>query len=1212
MPYSSGRRRRLLRLGGPVLAFAAALPAILMPAAAAAAGVLWSAKVVDEDQRPIAGARIELQRAEAPFERARRRFAGEPEPPPVASATSAGDGSFAIDVPAGPLFVLRIRAEGFHEWVEPRPSIGADRLPEARILRRAEDRALRIVDAKGTGLDGARLVVRDGEPGGATAIAAADGVAELPPGALLFPTWVLPPPGRPDLLPTGLVPNAESPPSVVLPAARPRTLRVLGVDGRPAADVLIGLGAAAPWVDMTLAVTGEDGRAVVPAPLLGEPLALRLQAADASWATVEVPPAAADETRADDDEAESSRPAPIEVTLRPPTRIDVRVLAAPSGPAVPGAIAWWQPDRTEATDDDGFATFRLPFAVPQQGGMRLVVAADGFEGDGVKPAAAGELTVVRLQRSASMSGRIVDEAGRAVEGAVVMATVRREMGVGPRPGSVVGVSDAAGRFRLADLLTGSRYELRIEHPGFAPATRLEHTLEPGEQRGGVEIALALGRTAVAHVLDPAGNAVEGASLRLTAHDRADGEIGGGGPQPCGPDGACTVGDLPSGVFDLHATAPGHAPAVMRSVVVPEVTSGPAELGTIYLEPEAQLAGRVLDAAGTPVAGAEVWPEPSSPYSDDGEPLPASVHSTADGRFRLGGLAPGRQVDLVVQAEGFPPTVLHGVEAPADGLEAMLAPPATVSGGVVDAAGRPVAGITVWADRSPLHEPVLWRTEDAHARSADDGTFELGGLAAGTLEVATFGRAGRASAVVVLRPGEHLEGVRLIVPGAEDGVEVSGRVVDPDGLPLAGVSVMLLVRSPDARGNHSSGFGTETDGDGRFEIQANDALPPDRSGVQAVLRAARPGFVETRRALDVGSLAARAVHEIEIVLTPGAASVSGRVLGSDGSIVVGAVLSLDRRPVDIVYPRSGYRETESDAEGRFRLEGVQPGDYALTVRHADWINRVTGDPIHVDTEPIEGLDVVLQRGAVLHGRVLGLDESELAGIRVRAVNRDLPQLGSLDTYSDVAGRYRLPGAPPGRWTLSARTGRADRQVLRQVVVAEGQGEVEADLVFRAGADLSGELRVNGELRAGAQLQVSGEQGLVRTVTDQQGRFRFPDLPLGTHTLLVATPRYRLAVELEGDRELRLDLPAASVTGRVTDGAGHPITATLELSRGEPQATNVVVERSSAFQAEVVAGSYRMLVTAPGFRPVDQPLVLTAGGPPIVLDLVLQADGGELAP
>lgn len=118
-------------------------------------------------------------------------------------------------------------------------------------------------------------------------------------------------------------------------------------------------------------------------------------------------------------------------------------------------------------------------------------------------------------------------------------------------------------------------------------------------------------------------------------------------------------------------------------------------------------------------------------------------------------------------------------------------------------------------------------------------------------------------------------------------------------------------------------------------------------------------------------------------------------------------------------------SETDAEGRFRLTGVPAGTYTLAVagayvvRDADRTKAVTVR----EGQETGGVELSLERGGVITGRVIDANGQPLIGARVSSnvpktsVARLNVVVAYNSTETDDRGVYRLYGLPAGRYTVS---------------------------------------------------------------------------------------------------------------------------------------------------------------------------------------------------
>jgi protocatechuate 3,4-dioxygenase beta subunit len=366
------------------------------------------------------------------------------------------------------------------------------------------------------------------------------------------------------------------------------------------------------------------------------------------------------------------------------------------------------------------------------------------------------------------------------------------------------LSGADGRFELAvDLPTRGRLRtvegelwLALEAPGWArrllPLGRSSADLGPGTQELG-GILLARGTTVRGRVQSADGRPLAGAEVSLWPADL-------GVPEPwkgrSGVDGRFVVQEVPPGVHTVLVAGAGLLPAWREGVEVGRATAMDAashdptlDLGALVLSPGVEVQGRVVDASGQPVAGAEVSLEPRLPEEVAWRWLPPpEARSGSDGRFRLGPASPEGTLWLLAKAERHRFATVQ-VEAEAvDGRRTVpepivLEPAATLRGRVLDGHGEPVKEVTlsIIPNRPTT---VLFHATDP------EGRFEIPGVSPGLhrLAVQAPGFLGREVEVTATANGPEVE-LELVLERI-DTVEVELRVVDSEGDPVPGATVLV--------------------------------------------------------------------------------------------------------------------------------------------------------------------------------------------------------------------------------------------------------------------------------------------------------------------------------------------------------------------------------------------------------------------------------------
>ncbi len=892
----------------------------------------------------------------------------------------------------------------------------------------------------------------------------------------------------------------------------------------------------------------------------------------------------------------------------------------------------------------GGARSQVRLAVP--GPRPLVLAAVDPEG---RPAAGA---LVRLARTGEPLG-VTGPDGRLE----VAAPLEQEAGLR--------LEDRQGRLaevtlRPAQAGSGAPIEVRLEEPvvirgrvltagGAGGAPHGTATTDHAAGEGSAAGARQAGRTtgaATAAGASPPGRPLAGA---LVTPREPWGRLGA--PVRSAADGTFEL-RLPRGqAARLDAAAAGHL--ALRDQSIRAAKARPAGGGTaeLLLRPAAALAGEVVDAAGRPVAGALLW----TPLTWGSA---ASARSGRYGRFRLAGLLPGGVYPLTVTHPSFPRTTASLRTAAAGRAAApariVLGAGRAVVGRVVDGAGRPLPGAELIL-RRPLVSDEAWRElpadVEAPRRAAADaaGRFRLPGLT-GRYDL-TVRRRGSAplELPVEVGPGvgeigdvgdiRDLGDVDLGDLTLEPGRTLEGRVVDTRGEPLAGAEVAwtlfgpggsYLREDPDAHGT--------TGGDGLFRIADLAA------GRHLDLTVHHPAHAP-RKLLQL-AMPEPDAEPLEIVLAP-ARVLAGRVVDGRGAGVPGAQLYRSRMNLSVFGGRSGGHDRlgATDAEGRFRLAGLAPGYLDLQVVAEGYRTRdVEGLQVAADRD-LEGVEVVLLRGATLEGRVTTGDGEPAAGLVVqvqgesRLFGRRRPgtpprpyRPSQRSAHTDAEGRYRVDGLEPDRYTVQAKAeGRGEAQARLEIGELGEVGETHLDLVLKEGRGVTVAGRVvdedggpvpGAEVRLAAGDRRNGSMQL-GGASLPDGSFRLTGVAAGTYRLTAGGPGL---LDPEPDRQVQVaGAPVEGIELRVARSAGLTVTGRL-LGLTPEEARWVRVDAWQGFGRSLPGAveapdGYRVAGLDPGpwvvgaahadGRHVESTIELTAETPQAVLDLEFPGAGFTLS-
>lgn len=265
-----------------------------------------------------------------------------------------------------------------------------------------------------------------------------------------------------------------------------------------------------------------------------------------------------------------------------------------------------------------------------------------------------------------LAGRVVDEHGTAVTGALVSVTSAAS--AWPRRyGDALGyerVTDAEGRFSVEDLPPGT-YDVTARLMGLAPGQLRD--VEAG--RTDLELKLSQGTRLVGTVRDGAtGKPVPSFSLGVDTKR---------GPLQresfvqlsfIDAQGRYTVAGVPPGSYVVQVAAHGYAPAE-ATVEVPKDSAGPVT-ADFSLERGARMTGRVVEA-GTdlPLERARISVEGMG--TAGALSVRYDALTDAEGNFTLDGL-PSGEVSLFVSADKHHSRIISGIKVRGD-----TAPPQTI-------------------------------------------------------------------------------------------------------------------------------------------------------------------------------------------------------------------------------------------------------------------------------------------------------------------------------------------------------------------------------------------------------------------------------------------------------------------------------------------------------------------------------------------------------
>jgi protocatechuate 3,4-dioxygenase beta subunit len=640
-----------------------------------------------------------------------------------------------------------------------------------------------------------------------------------------------------------------------------------------------------------------------------------------------------------------------------------------------------------------------------------------------------------------------------------------------------------------------------------------------------------------------------------------------------------------------------------------------------------VAGRVLDSAGRPVAGAKVqW----FAFRSDDELLldqtsgasaaPLGEMSTdSNGRFRVVLDKPGVSVAVRILPAGLPSARFSG---PFDSSEAsdlfeIQIPAAQMAAGhVVDESGKPVAGARVQVALSAAGSDDDGRVL-SETVTGPDGAFAAPDAPAGPRALVVRAPGFVAATRIQLEPRSD-ERISL-----QKGGTLRGSVLDPAGKPAAGV----LVTAEDSA--------AMTDAQGKYVLSG---VAPGGHRVQALWKdefAARKDGVRVKKGEE---------SEASLALKRGSAIAGTIIEESTRQPVAGVRVS--------AYAATGFgafarrraeRSARTDQRGRYRIAGLAPARYLVEATRDGYLSSsIVGFNAG---GPSPAANLALRKAATITGRVTDEKGQPVAGARVR-ITREMglrrmlrgvaanpaSVLGGQGVVSAGDGAFRIRGLQPEK-NLSLEAALTGYATARKpgITLKAGDSIGDVALVVRKGLEARGKIvDSQGQPVAAAEIRAihreSGITGGARfqmrvmglnsdrpdTVTGADGSFAVKGLEEGEYTVAVSKDGYArktvpsLEVKASGENVWPpITIAAGSaLAGTVRDASGAPVVGAqlfaIDIgSGGRPQ--NAASDSDGRFRMDGFVAERALLlnVSAPGFATLQRNVTPPASDLTIVL-------------
>jgi protocatechuate 3,4-dioxygenase beta subunit len=520
--------------------------------------------------------------------------------------------------------------------------------------------------------------------------------------------------------------------------------------------------------------------------------------------------------------------------------------------------------------------------------------------------------------------------------------------------------------------------------------------------------------------------------------------------------------------------------------------------------------------------------------------------------------------------------------------------ASVSGHVT-IGGKSALGVTVVATFSTsffMNSTVAKTTTD------EEGNYKLIGLATGRFTIMPLAKAYVVGTTGAFKePGQAVnvaegETITKIDFALVRGGVVTGRITDAEGHPLISerVSIVLKESSSDA-GNQFPMLGSsrnQTDDrgvyrvyglrPGSYKVSVGQAASAGGVSIMGMggsqyVKTFYPNVQDESKATIIEIKEGAEVANIDIAVNkPGTGfSVSGRVIDADTSQPV-PNLYIGYSSVNEANQQMGgmnFGGNQTDANGKFRLEGLRAGHYAVFTFAAGQDNSTYSEPAPFDISDgdITGIEIKLRRGATISGvavmengadpAVAGLVQTIDLAASVEGKGLAAPSFARSPIGPD--GSFRFAGLAPGKARIFVQGFPSPPKGVTLVRTEVDGAEQSQGIELTAGAQITGVRvifaygtgSVHGDVKIeGGALPNGTTLGVtLRPAPGNNRRFtRQLELDARFHFVLENIPpgNYELSVRAtsEGKEVPGYELMKQSVT--VANGAAAQVTLVFDVN------------------------------------------------------------------
>ncbi len=558
----------------------------------------------------------------------------------------------------------------------------------------------------------------------------------------------------------------------------------------------------------------------------------------------------------------------------------------------------------------------------------------------------------------------------------------------------------------------------------APDARTTATTDPVPETRVLHPSARRGNALLGQVVNQAGDAVADANVLLTRYGPTDFLTPLGGERipdletKTDEEGRFVFTDLePNTDYAVDASHPEHG---RRTEPYLSVADGQtSEEVRVILEPGCTMRGAVSDVSGQGIEDAFVRLSLLSVGNLAKGPGVLTTRTAGGGAYIFRNVSPGHYT-LTVQASGFGKIQLQRLEVSGNAeivRDISLEVGLLIAGTIRNATdGTPIEDARVEAYSTDRRQ----ESTVTNTTSDEDGIFELDDVRQGNYTLLVRRDGYKHHRIPRVETGQVQLEVDLIpLP------EVSGVVLGSDGSPLANFTVQLRQSMPNStqatpvpntrvkvRGVEGGEYAIACPRAGTFFVEANHP--------RYAASFSEPFTVEE----------AEGVSGIVVRMTHGG-SLTGRVIDGDGSPVAGALVKTHHtdyvddpfwRSLGDQYPSAAARkETRTDSDGSYELEGLTAETYQLHIDHPDHAPTTLRSLIVEDGMSRKVPDTILLGGASVTGMIYGPSGAGLPGALVQ-ITLDAQATGDphgafYKVRTNAEGRYSFKHLPPGQYRIS---------------------------------------------------------------------------------------------------------------------------------------------------------------------------------------------------